>query len=93
MIANISWRSFIIFAVLNVLWVPIIYFFYPETAGLELEDIDLIFSKGGFTGGVFSSRGRPVHKHQHAIEHEIIFTKVNVKLTENIDSHNIAANI
>lgn len=54
------------------MWVPIIYCFYPETAGLELEDIDLIFAKGGFTGGVFSSRGRTVTKHQHAMENSIM---------------------
>jgi hypothetical protein len=32
-IANIGWRTYIIFACLNALWVPIIYFFFPETKG------------------------------------------------------------
>lgn len=50
-IANISWRVFIIFAVLNALWVPLVYAFFPETKGLELEDIDHIFENGGITGG------------------------------------------
>lgn len=45
-----------------------IYCFYPETKGLELEDIPLLFAKGGVTGGVFSSRGRTVVPHQHAQE-------------------------
>ncbi|KAJ5354927.1 hypothetical protein N7541_005971 [Penicillium brevicompactum] len=70
-IQNINWRVFVIFAVLNFLWIPIVFFFYPETKGLELEDINLIFAKGGFTGGVFSSRGRPVAPHQHAQETEL----------------------
>ena len=56
-IANISWRVFIIFAVFNALWVPLVYAFFPETKGLELEDVDHIFEKGGITGGVWTSPG------------------------------------
>ena len=26
-------------------WVPIIYLFFPETKGLELEDVDRLFAK------------------------------------------------
>ncbi|KAF6802603.1 hexose carrier [Colletotrichum sojae] len=43
-IANIGWRTYIIFAVLNATWVPIIYLFFPETKGLELEDVDRLFA-------------------------------------------------
>ncbi|KAL1597640.1 hypothetical protein SLS59_007338 [Nothophoma quercina] len=43
-INNIGWRTYIIFAVLNATWVPIIYLFFPETKGLELEDVDKLFS-------------------------------------------------
>ncbi|TFK56247.1 general substrate transporter [Heliocybe sulcata] len=56
-IANISWRVFIIFAVFNACWVPLVYFFFPETKGLELEDVDHIFEKGGITGGVWGAKG------------------------------------
>ncbi|PSN67065.1 general substrate transporter [Corynespora cassiicola Philippines] len=66
---NIGWRTFIIFAVLNAAFIPMIYCFYPETKGITLEDIPLLFSKGGFTGGVFTSKGgRTVTPHQHAQE-------------------------
>lgn len=34
------------FAVLNAIFLPILYFFYPETSGRSLEEIDLIFAKG-----------------------------------------------
>ena len=62
-IANINWKVFIIFAITNALWVPLVYAFFPETKGLELEDIDHIFEKGGITGGVWSSKGgRTVEK-------------------------------
>ncbi|KAH8898093.1 sugar transporter [Thozetella sp. PMI_491] len=67
-INSIGWKTFIIFAVLNALWIPIIYCFFPETKGLSLEDIDHIFEKGGFTGGVFSTRGRTVVPSQHRQE-------------------------
>ncbi|KAI1012946.1 hypothetical protein LB503_001563 [Fusarium chuoi] len=42
-IDNIGWRTYIIFAVLNSLWVPVIFLFFPETKGLELEDVDHLF--------------------------------------------------
>lgn len=39
-------KTFSFFAVLNALFLPILYFFYPETSGRSLEEIDLIFAKG-----------------------------------------------
>lgn len=42
-IENIGWKTYIIFAVLNALWVPIIWVWFPETKGLELEDVDRLF--------------------------------------------------
>ncbi|PLN79950.1 general substrate transporter [Aspergillus taichungensis] len=66
---NIGWKTFVIFAVLNAVFIPMVYFFYPETKGLELEDIPMLFSQGGFTGGVFTSPGgRTVMPGQHAQE-------------------------
>lgn len=56
-IANIGWRTFIIFAVFCSLWVPIVYCFFPETNQLNLEDVDHLFDKGGITCGVFTSKG------------------------------------
>lgn len=46
MIANISWGTYLFFACVNACFLPVIYFFYPETAGRSLEEIDLIFAKG-----------------------------------------------
>lgn len=42
-IQNITWKFYIIFAVLNAFWLPWIYFFYVETAGLSLDEIDWVF--------------------------------------------------
>jgi sugar porter (SP) family MFS transporter len=46
MIASIGWRTYLFFAVMNFVFIPPMYFFYPETAGRSLEEIDLIFAKG-----------------------------------------------
>ncbi|CAE6429046.1 hypothetical protein ACGC1H_000955 [Rhizoctonia solani] len=67
-IDRIGWRVFIIFAVLNACWVPIVYAFFPETANLSLEDVDHLFEKGGITGGVWSAPGgRTVAPHSDRI--------------------------
>ncbi|KAJ5502814.1 hypothetical protein N7463_005688 [Penicillium fimorum] len=39
----IGWKYFLIFACLNFAMIPIVYVFFPETAGLSLEDIDEVF--------------------------------------------------
>jgi sugar porter (SP) family MFS transporter len=46
LISQIGWGTYLLFAVLNALFFPVIYFFYPETSGRSLEEIDLIFAKG-----------------------------------------------
>ncbi|KAA8649322.1 hypothetical protein EYZ11_011634 [Aspergillus tanneri] len=46
MVRNIKWGTYLFFAVINALFIPVIYIFYPETSGRSLEEIDLIFAKG-----------------------------------------------
>ncbi|RMY93212.1 hypothetical protein D0862_09275 [Hortaea werneckii] len=41
-----TFGCYLFFAIINALFIPTIYFFYPETAGRTLEEIDLIFAKG-----------------------------------------------
>ncbi|OCB89042.1 general substrate transporter [Sanghuangporus baumii] len=41
---NISWGTYIVFASLNAFIFPIVYFFFPETAGRSLEDMDVVFA-------------------------------------------------
>ncbi|KAJ6171284.1 Major facilitator superfamily domain general substrate transporter [Penicillium chermesinum] len=48
---SIQYRTYIIFAVINAVIFPIVYFFYPETAYRSLEEVDIIFNK---TKSVFS---------------------------------------
>jgi sugar porter (SP) family MFS transporter len=46
MVANIGWGTYLFFAAMNASFIPVIYFFYPETARRSLEEIDIIFAKG-----------------------------------------------
>ncbi|KAF2653058.1 general substrate transporter [Lophiostoma macrostomum CBS 122681] len=46
LITQIGWGTYLFFGALNACFFPIIYFFYPETSGRTLEEIDLIFAKG-----------------------------------------------
>lgn len=41
---NISWGTYIVFAALNAFIIPVVYFFFPETAGRSLEDMDVVFA-------------------------------------------------
>ncbi|KAJ9102618.1 hypothetical protein QFC19_004727 [Naganishia cerealis] len=43
-VANIGYKFYIIFAILNAIWVPVIYFLCPETVGLPLESVDFLFA-------------------------------------------------
>ncbi|APA12168.1 hypothetical protein sscle_09g069380 [Sclerotinia sclerotiorum 1980 UF-70] len=54
---NIGYKTYIIFGVLNACWVPIIYLWFPETKGLELEDVDGLFERGEGVGVGTGKRG------------------------------------
>ena len=43
MFQNLTYRTYIFFAVCNFCIVPTIYFFYPETGGRSLEEVDIVF--------------------------------------------------
>ncbi|KAK1993692.1 general substrate transporter [Colletotrichum falcatum] len=43
-IRSIGWRTYAYFCVFNAAFVPLIYFFYPETRNLGLEQIDRLFT-------------------------------------------------
>ncbi|KAI8949083.1 putative sugar transporter [Xylaria longipes] len=42
-IDNLQWAFFLIFAILCLSFFPVVYCFYPETAGRKLEDMDEMF--------------------------------------------------
>ena len=42
-IDNIHWKMFLIFGIFNLIYIPIVYFLFPETAGFSLEMVDMCF--------------------------------------------------
>lgn len=46
-VSRLCWKAYLIFMATNAIFVPIMYFFFPETSNLRLEDIDAIFTGDG----------------------------------------------
>lgn len=44
-VQDAGWGAYLFFSLMNFIFVPIIFFFYPETTGRSLEEIDIIFAK------------------------------------------------
>ncbi|KAM5341858.1 hypothetical protein ACJ41O_014889 [Fusarium nematophilum] len=45
-IQNLGWKFWIVWTVTNAFFLPVIYFFYPETSNRQLEDMDAYFRDG-----------------------------------------------
>lgn len=45
-INRLQWKAYFIFMATNIIFVPVVYFFYPETSNMRLEDMDHFFSSG-----------------------------------------------
>lgn len=43
-INRLQWKAYLIFMCTNFAFVPLVYFCYPETARLTLEEIDFLFT-------------------------------------------------
>ena len=66
-ISNIAWRYYIVYAVLNMAFVPVVHFFYEETAKLSLEEIDHLF-ENKYSGGI-ADRTEALEK-PYALSHD-----------------------
>jgi len=49
MTASIGSYTFLIFAIANLIFLPFIWFFYPETTGRTLEELDVLFAHAHIT--------------------------------------------
>ncbi|KAI4726169.1 putative Myo-inositol transporter 1 [Aureobasidium sp. EXF-10728] len=61
LINNLQWKAYLIFMCTNLAFVPLVYFCYPETSNLTLEEVDYLFIKGGREGiHKFTGKSQPV---------------------------------
>lgn len=45
-VSRLKWKAYFIFMATNLLFIPVVYFFFPETSHMRLEDMDHFFSSG-----------------------------------------------
>lgn len=55
-IESIGWKFYLVFAIVNLVWVPVCWYFYVETAGLSLEEVDKLFEIKYANGGSITYR-------------------------------------
>lgn len=95
--SSIGYKTYIIFAVINAFIVPVVYFFYPETAYRSLEEMDSIFHKTkGWFSVVSVARNEPRRYGKHGevlisyeeTEEHIMHVKPDARRIENANSSN-----
>jgi sugar porter (SP) family MFS transporter len=75
MVSNIGYGTYFVFATCLTLSIPFVYFFVPETKGLSLEEIDILF--GGSGSSTFDATG---------LEEEKLGTKADVLYVERVSA-------
>ncbi|CAK4030376.1 Myo-inositol transporter 1 [Lecanosticta acicola] len=69
LIGNLQWKGYLIFMALNFAFIPLVYFCYPETSNLTLEEVDFLFTKGGNTGlKSWTRKSQPVQESLRPVE-------------------------
>lgn len=67
-IRNLGYRFYIIFAVMNLVFIPVVYFLYPETANRTLEDLDDYFDRDSGHKTVIPIGDKVAKQHQRPQE-------------------------
>ncbi|KAL2859935.1 sugar porter family MFS transporter [Aspergillus lucknowensis] len=67
-LASIGYKYYVVWAVFNASFIPMVYFLYPEVRGLSLEQIDHIFEGRGYGWSCLTQGVRESVKGAAAIE-------------------------
>ncbi|KAL6703394.1 hypothetical protein ACN47E_009736 [Coniothyrium glycines] len=55
----IGWRYYIVFLIVSAIVSPTVYFFYPETMGRSLEELEMMFSEGTSIAAIVKESRKP----------------------------------
>lgn len=82
MMGSLGWKGYMVFCIFNFAFLPVIYFYYPETSGRRLEEIDAIFYKTSpiVAGTKWAKRG-----HFEAHELEVALRERGLKAADAFD--------
>lgn len=86
--ANIQWRTYLVFACINAFMVPCVYFFYPETAGRSLEEMDEIFHDvHGLRGALDVVRVADTKPHRYGKNGELLISYDETAEAQEVSAH------
>ena len=71
-IANIGFKYYIIYAVIGICIPVTVYFFYPETMGRNLEELDLVFRE---SSSIFTVVATARHLPKNALQSHLQATE------------------
>ncbi|KAF2087391.1 general substrate transporter [Saccharata proteae CBS 121410] len=77
---NIGYRFYIVFAVLNIANAIVVWLFYPETAGLPLEAVDMLFADAATHDALASAAEKP--KGYRKLQWAIVGSSAGLRLLE-----------
>ncbi|KAK2606385.1 hypothetical protein QQS21_003204 [Conoideocrella luteorostrata] len=86
---NIKHHTYTIFAIINAIMVPSVYFFFPETAYRSLEEMDSIFQKVHGWKGAFEVVHRArIEPRRYGKNGELLITVDEIDEKTNTEHHN-----
>ncbi|KAB8211220.1 general substrate transporter [Aspergillus parasiticus] len=90
-INRLQWKAYLIFMCTNFAFVPLVYFCYPETAKLSLEEIDYLFThpdKGAVKLSLELQKERKMHGHGASLVADTgVLRRTSVVGDESLEKH------
>lgn len=59
-IETIGWQYYLVFLIISAIIVPIVFFFYPETMGRSLEELEMMFAEGRSIPSIVRESTKPL---------------------------------